>query len=359
MKNHYLFLIWNSAYPDFDKVRKYLSQRFIISHETEIYWDEYLFEMNLNRFYFDSPTMAKVKRVETGYGPFKVLLVKDENPKFGEVMIRGLVEKVNLNIFDSKQYLRELTGGGHKIHASNSLDEARSNSLMLGINNKNKILFSNPPGSIYWNSLTEALDFLDNFMPYLVLRGVDDILFNRNPNDDIDLLVVDSKKAAFLLNAVKSSKLNYRRNYIIKVKNRIVKLDIRDQVDGYYDNKWSKNMLKKRVKNKSGIYVNNNKNQFYSLAYHVLIHKYSIPEKYKKFIKENNSLSQIKRKLKDFLDQNDYNYVEPSDLTVGFNYKDAGLKRRLYLLIKPFKSLLRFVPIKLIKFYAYIKKNSN
>ena len=103
--------------------------------------------MNLNRFYFDSPTMAKVKRIETGCGPFKVLLVKDENPKFGEVMIRGLVEKVNLNIFDSKQYLRELTGGGHKIHASNSLDEARSNSLMLGINNKNKILFSNPPGS--------------------------------------------------------------------------------------------------------------------------------------------------------------------------------------------------------------------
>ena len=117
-----------------------------------------------------------------------------------------------------------------------------------------------------WNSLTEALDFLNNFMPYIVLRGIDDIKYNNNPNDDIDLLVEDSKKAALLINAVKSSKLTYRRNYIIKVKNRIVKLDIRDQNDNYYDYRWSKNMLKQRVKNKSGIYINSNKNQFYSLG---------------------------------------------------------------------------------------------
>jgi len=358
MKNHYLFLIWNSAYPNLNLIRKYLSERFIISHETEIYWDEYLFETNLNRFYFDSPTKAQVKMIETGCGQFKVLFVKDENPKFGDAVIRGLVEKVNLNIFESKQYLRKLTGGGHKIHASNSLDEARSNALMLGINNKNRMLFENPPGSVYWNSLKEALDFLNKFMSYIVLRGFDDINYN-NPNDDIDLLVEDAKKAALLINAAKSSKLTYRRNYIIKVKNRIVKLDIRDQNDNYYDLRWSKNMLNQRVKNKSGIYINSNKNQFYSLAYHVLIHKYSIPEKYKKFIQKNGSLNKIKKELIAFLQENNYKFVEPEDLTVGFNQKDMSLKRRIYLLIKPLKLILRFVPKKLLKFYAYIKKNSN
>lgn len=359
MKNHYLFLIWNTAYPNVSLIRKYLSQRFIISHETEIFWDEYLFEKNLSRFYCDSPTISQVKKIETGCGPFKVLLVKDENPKFGEVIIRELIEKVNLNIFDSKQYLRELTGGGHKIHASNSLEESRANLLMLGINFKNKVLFANPPGSVYWNSLKEALGFLNKFMPYLVLRGMDDIKHNNNPNDDIDLLVEDAKKAALLINAVKSSKLTYRRNYIIKVKNRIVKLDIRDQNDNYYDYGWSKNMLKQRVKNKSGIYINSNKNQFYSLAYHVLIHKYSIPKKYKKFIQKNGSLNKIKKELVAFLYENDYKFVEPDDFTVGFNHKDKSLKRRTYLLIKPLKLILRFVPKKLLKFYAYVKKISN
>ena len=359
MKNHYLFLIWNTAYPNVNLIRKYLKKRFIITHEAEIYWDEYLFEKNLSRFYFDSPTISQVKKIETGCGPFKVLLIKDENPKFGKVVIRGLIEKVNLNIFDSKQYLRDLTGGGHKIHASNSLDESRANSLMLGINNKNKILFSNPPGSVSWNSLREALDFLNNFMPYIVLRGVDDIKHNNNPNDDIDLLVEDAKKAALIINSVKSSKLTYRRNYIIKVKNRIVKLDIRDQNDNYYDYRWSKNMLKQRVKNKSGIYINSNKNQFYSLAYHVLIHKYSIPQKYKKFIQKNGSLNKIKKELITFLYENNYKFVEPEDFTVGFNHKDISLKRRTYLLIKPLKFMLRLVPKKLLKLYAYIKKNSN
>ena len=359
MKNHYLFLIWNTAYPFVSLIRKYLSQRFIISYEAEIYWDEYLFETNLNRFYFDSPTKAQVKKIETGCGPFKVLLVKDEKPNFGEVVIRGLVEKVNLNIFESKQYLREVTGGGHKIHASNSLNESRRNLLMLGINNKNRVLFENPPGSVYWNSLKEALDFLNNFMPYIVLRGIDDIHYNNNSNDDIDLLVEDAKKAAFLINAVKSSKLSYRRNYIIKVRNRIIKLDIRDQNDNYYDRKWSKNMLKQRVKNKSGIYTNNTVNQYHSLSYHVLIHKYSIPEKYKKFIHKNGSSNKIKKELVAFLNQNNYKFVEPEDLTVGFNHKDLSIKRRIYLLIKPLKLILRFAPKKLLKFYAYIKKNSN
>ena len=268
-----------------------------------------------------------------------------------------MIEKVNINIFESKQYLRELTGGGHKIHASNTLDESRENSLILGLNYKKKVLFVNPPGSVSWNSLREALDFLNKFMPYLVLRGVDNIELNNNPNDDIDLLVKDSKKASLLLNAVKSSKLSYRRNYIIKVKNRIVKLDIRDQDDNYYDPRWSKNMLKKRVKNKSGFYINNNKNQFNSLAYHVLIHKYSIPEKYKKFIHKNGALGQIKKKLNIFLGQNNYKFVEPIDLTVAYNYKKVSLRRYVYLLIKPLKSLLRFMPKKLIKFYAYVKKN--
>lgn len=359
MKNHYLFLIWNTAYPNVNMIRNYLKKRFVISYEAEISWDEYLFEKNLSRFYCDSPTKAQVKKIETGCGPFKVLLVKDENPKFGEVVIRGLIEKVNLNIFDTKQHLRNLTGGGHKIHASNSLEESRANLLMLGINNKNKVLFANPPGSVYWNSLKEALDFLNNFMPYIVLRGIDDIKYNNNPNDDIDLLVEDAKKAALLINSVKCSKLTYRRNYIIKVKNRIVKIDIRDQNDNYYDYGWSKNMLKQRVKNKSGIYINSNKNQFYSLAYHVLIHKYSIPKKYKKFIQKNKPLNKIKRELVAFLYENDYKFVEPKDFTVGFNHKDKSLKRRTYLFIKPLKLILRFVPKKLLKFYAYAKKISN
>lgn len=352
MKN-YIFLVWGSALEYRHIIKKKITEKFQIEHEFQISWDENMFIQNLNRFYFDSPTNIQIKKIETGTKPFLVYVINDLDPILTNIYIRDKKCRVNLNIYNLKLELRSLTGKGHKIHGSNTVDEARKNLLMLNIKKfRSTLSFVNPPGSNCWKSTLEALGFLNNFMSYIVLRG-HDALKKNTFSQDIDLLVEDSLKASKILNATKCSNLKYRRNYIIKVKNNYLKIDLRDINDCYYDKKWSVNMLKKRKLNNEGFYLNDTTNQFYSLTYHILIHKYEIPKKYEKFIKDNGGKEKLKNKLKVFLKKRKYIITEPNDLTVAFNSEKKSVRRHLYLLARRFKNLQKLIPKKIMKLYAF------
>ena len=360
MENHYIFLIWGNARKYLPLIKKNIDKQFTIIDHFEIQWDEYLFSRNLYRFYYDSPTNPKIKLIETGTDPFYVLIVKDFNPLFKNVSIRSRIENVNFNVYKLKNKLRKITSGGHMIHASNNIEEAKKNLYFLNIKkNSKKFIYANPKGSIYWKSLYDALYFLNKFVPYIILRGPSDIN-QMTINDDIDLLVADSKIAAKLLNANKCSSLPYKRNYVIKVKDKIIKIDIRDFNDNYYDPEWSKNMILNRVKNKSGFYENDKINHFYSISYHILIHKYDTPLKYRKFIQNNGSKKILRKKLNNFMIENKYKFTEPDDLSVAFKYSHSSIIRKIYIICKNIKSI-PFIPkkfkLKFIKIYEYFKKN--
>ena len=75
------------------------------------------------------------KKNHCGKGEFLLIIFYDNDPKYGYVETSRGTERVNTNIFACKEKFRDLTGGGHKIHSTNSpLETNHDLTLLLGIN---------------------------------------------------------------------------------------------------------------------------------------------------------------------------------------------------------------------------------
>jgi hypothetical protein len=357
-KNKFIFIVWGSASKYLHKIEKSLTSKFLILNKVEIRWDEKLFTNNLFRFYFRNLINENIKIIETGTDNFYLYVVIDKSPVYKNYKIRNSIEYINENIYLEKLKLRKMTGGGHRIHSSNTYSETQENLLILGVNEEinKKYIYQNIPGAISWNNLKEAFKFLENFNKYVILRDFDSIeeKFKNGLLQDIDILVDNKKIAVKILNATKISKLPYKSNYQINVDNKSINIDIRDINDNYYPKPWAEAILNTRVK-KTGFYVPNKENYNYSILYHALVHKYEIPKKYKHLIIKSRIYAF--KKLGKFLKDNSYNFSEPDDLSVAFSGNKNSLKRKIYLCIKFFVTLInKFSTNKMKKINAFFKK---
>jgi len=123
MTKNYILIIWGSAKKYTNDIEKKINKRFQIYKSFNLGWSQDLFNNNLARFYYQNRINAKLKEVECSKSNFLVYVIHDNNPKFKTITLRSIKTLVNINIFNLKQELRNLTGGGHKIHASNNDEE--------------------------------------------------------------------------------------------------------------------------------------------------------------------------------------------------------------------------------------------
>lgn len=80
-------------------------------------------ERCFGEFYGAKLPEAKGKVAECGSGTFRYVVVRDTNPRYAwEDTSRGL-ERVNETLFTLKNLYRSWTGGGHKVHTTNSPQE--------------------------------------------------------------------------------------------------------------------------------------------------------------------------------------------------------------------------------------------
>lgn len=129
-----------------------------------------------------------------------------------------------------------------------------------------------------WNSLKDLFGKL-NEMEYVILRNHETLEEEISMGGDIDILCL---KKAYVVDQIHADKRILRDetfNYFIMVKDKKIPIDIREVGDGYYDEKWEKNMLNKRIKT-AGFYIMDEENYKYSLLYHALLHKFEIKETY-------------------------------------------------------------------------------
>jgi hypothetical protein len=345
MKNHYLFLIWGSV-DNINCIRNTISQKFTIKNEIIFEWHPNIFIKNLRRFYYKHKINAHLKSIETSKKKFYVFIVYDQNPNYSNLMIRDNLEHVNTNIYNMKLLLRRKTNGGHKIHSSNNETEFNENMLMLNINNinvlKKNYIYLNPPGTIYWSSIKEALLFLGKFMDYVVMRGLDNIFNKDKNNDDIDILVENKYRAMQILNAKKIQRIKFKSAFLLTIKDKYINIDIRDQNDGYYCKNWVKNILKTKIK-LNEINIPSKINLKYMTIYHAIIHKYSTPKKYKYLCNYKSKNDLVK-----FMNKNKYIYTEPHDLSVAFSINKLRIIqpisyfRIFYNTVKPLKKYNQF-----------------
>jgi uncharacterized protein YejL (UPF0352 family) len=264
-----------------------------------------------------------------------VYIIRSINPIFkSNKMIFTKEEKiVDDKIFKFKKNIRK--NKLSMIHISDNFEESKRNAFFLS-----KSKFDYP--AVYFtntqNIFSSKKDFFRKLnkvkkLKYVILRD------QLSENDDIDILVNNYYlfKRISDCHSYKHKNLNFISNSgdpveengikvsnFIKVKNKIIKLDIRFIGDGYLDTKWQKNILHNKVF-RLGRYVPSPKDYIYNLMYHIVYHKGFIDKKYQNILKKklhfkNIHFMMIKTKINEYLKINRYKVTRPSDLTIPVLY---------------------------------------
>ena len=237
-----------------------------------------------------------------------------------------------------------MTGGGHKIHSTNSpLETNHDLTLLLGINYndyeislKNKLdknkenenIIKNIPNNIIgvngWESLEQLFYVMNSSLDYVVMRNFEYLPDNKfsKEHGDIDFLVKDLDQAVYITNAQRL----YKKRYKINVEGKDVLVDFEHVGDSSYDQKWQDNILKKRILVKNSFYVPDDEDYFFSLIYHILVHKTYIetdyPDKIKNIYKKLSfydsnrcNFDNYLKFLEKFLSENNYQITKPKDIS--------------------------------------------
>jgi len=343
----HLMILWEFACNKEGEIINDLKKNHRILGIHNISWSKEHFSHNLSRFYGENLPSNSNKEKHCGKGAFKLITFLDEAPNYNYVNTGRGSEYVNHNVFSLKEKYRQWTGGGHKVHTTNTPEETRHDLLLLlgedyhtyKLNNSKlcstpQVEFSSRDliggGEKGWHSLKELLSVMNRSLNYLVLRNFETLPDNYHSDihGDIDFLVEDLQEAVNFIGAKKIHKKDYRVYYSVRINHEDVFIDLRHIGDNYYDLTWQKAMLKDRILSVNGFYTPEKECYFYSLIYHVLIHKKRIapdyPEKLSAAAKEasfNKDLSfdNYYSSLLTYMGEHNYKIICPKDKSVYFD----------------------------------------
>ena len=354
----HLFIIWSKALNKKKKILSDLANNFSILEVYNITWSKDFFADNLSRFYGQNLPKNSHKEKHCGNGTFTCIIVKDLNPLYSSRNTSKGVRVVNTNLFDAKKLYRSWTGGGHKIHATDNIEETRIQ-LMLLLKKRYDYYSNLKPstisekkydydliGSRGWDSIKEVFEILNSTINYVILRNFESVEMQMNSlHPDIDLLTENLYNTISILGAKKTSKRKYRVQYSVLINDKNINFDLRSIGDNYYDVKWQKDILSSRIK-ENFYFRPSEVNYFYSLLYHAILHKSKLSSDYlrklldiskdksikiKNIISLNNS--ELLNNLKEFLDFNKYEFTYPNDYSVYWNYSIYSKKNKSYSLM--------------------------
>ncbi len=342
----HLFILWEHARGIEEKILDDIAEHFNILKTYEVHWSRNKFTENLSRFYGTKlPPNAK-KEAHVGTNAFLAVIVEDQDPVYKKHTTSKGDAHVNSKLFSAKTRHREWTGGGHRIHGTNSVVETDHDlTLLFGKNTvdllqhikktgaKREVWKHDLVGADGWESLHQLFYVLNNTIDYVVLRNFDQLPDNYYAKDhgDIDLMVADYKDAALTANASPVFKQNYRVYNKVIIQGEDVFFDFRNVGDNYYDPLWEVGILERRVLHKKGFYVAAPEDFFYSLLYHAVIQK---PKTGKDYIARLITLAKtvgVKlseasfqngeaiRILAAYLKKHDYVFTQPDDRSVYFH----------------------------------------
>ena len=346
---YHLFILWQAARGREAQILDDLKKSFDIVAVHEVRWSAARVSDNFTRFYGQKLPPGSFKEEHCGKGPFLAVIVQDRAPLYEKRQTSKGEHKVNTNTFDAKQRYREWTGGGHRVHATDSEWEARHDFAMLfgmslaefitahpqAWNGKIEIFNSDLAGAEGWADLKQFFAVLNETVRYLVLRNFEWLpdQFRTAEHGDIDLLTDSAGELAFVANARRIFPEPYRIHYAVKIGREEVRFDFRHVGDDYYDPKWENFMLVERQWNGRGFHVPPPEDYFYSLLYHALVHKPKVSADYVEKLERLAADLKLpgvnaatftqpckaKRLLDVFLKLKGFEYRRPGDLSVHFN----------------------------------------
>jgi hypothetical protein len=388
-KELHLIIIWENARHAEDKILADIDKKFKIIKTFEVHWTKNKFAENLSRFYGTLLPANSRKEVHVGTNPFLAVVVQDENPVYKTHTTSRGDKHVNTNLFTTKALHREWTGGGHRIHASNTRAEADHNLTLLFGKNSDDFLKTygskpskkvekwphDPLGSDGWESLEQLFYVLNNTIDYVVLRNFDALpdKYYAKDHGDIDLLVSSYDDARFITNSTPVFKSKYRVYNNIVIGGEKVLFDFRNFDDNYYDTKWEQDILARRALTPEGFYVPAPEDHFYSLLYHAIIQKPAIGKDYierlvtmapeigvkltQRYFESDEAITLLSK----FLLKNSYHFTQPNDKSVFFHTDNIHIGEKLGVKfskkrINPFRNYLKKKKVPLKHYAAKSKR---
>lgn len=285
----HLLVIWEKGRYQQDRIIKDLELQFRILNCYEVKWDAECVANNFTRFYGVNLPKNSFKEKECGGGEFLLFILMDTDTKYEMRQTSHGNEVVNIKLFDLKEKYRSWTGGGHKIHATNSPEETNHDiTLLLGVNYEDYLkehendvwdgkpikMHRNISGEKGWQDLKELFYVLNNTVQYVVMRGEENLTQKKSlEHGDIDVLVREWQNAIYIMKGELRWDSPVRPKVLIVTKEQDEFLfDLWKSSLSYHSAEWQENMLATRVD--TGLYYKlNEENDFFSLVYHCLVNK--------------------------------------------------------------------------------------
>ncbi len=315
------------------KIRKNF---YIDNFKDRIFWIDQFYDKKINK------NTNKLKN------DIYVYIIKSVNPVF---KLNKMIFSKDHRIVDHKIFLFKKKIRKNKlsiVHISDNFEESKRNAILFSksINNfpaayfsKTQNIFQNEKE--FFNKLNRNKKLI-----YVILRK------RNSENEDIDILVNNY----FIFKRISDSHSYKKKNLklisnsgdpvedngikvsnYIRIKDKIIKLDVRFIGDGYFDSNWQKKILEYK-KIKLNYYTPNNENFIFSLIYHIVYHKGYIDKKYikilsKKLKLKSLTLIKLKKIVDDYLSSNKYKIPRPLDLTIPITYQldNSALKNEFQL----------------------------
>jgi hypothetical protein len=200
--------------------------------------------------------------------------------------VSGAIEFLNKNVIERKKAYRSLFDKPFQVHSSCNFNEFSAQAaLVLGMDTLEATLRGENKGDVVelrkdlegaegWRNWDELFSILNYGSNYLVLKD-----FERLPGElsgeGIDFLCDDYQGLASVANVYQDLAKPYTGKMLVG--GQEVNVDMRFVGDGYYSASWEKDILANRIKHKS-LYVPCAEDLFFSLLYHVRVHKQEVTE---------------------------------------------------------------------------------
>ena len=208
-KEMYMFIIWHNARFMEKNIVNDIKKKFQLFQIYEISWSADAFAENLARFYGKKLPKGCRKEKETGSGPFLMLLVYDQNPRFSDGH--------NIAVLTTKHGYRRMLGR-NLVHASDTEQETNENLLFILGKNVKEIEKEEPffipkkydgdlTGSRAWSNIDEALETVRK-VPFTKVTAYKDSFLIHSRHADV---------ARRLLNASSHFKIPGRHKYYIRI----------------------------------------------------------------------------------------------------------------------------------------------
>jgi hypothetical protein len=296
-----MFVLWEHASSQWARIVEDLDRRFGVIHQRHVTWPATDIDDNFLRLYGSAPLAgnpdeAVFRRKEiVGAGTFAIIVVEDSDPQYVyDRTFSRKVEIVNRHIAEAKGTYREWTGGGFRVHSSNSLGEFfRDMTLLVGADDLDRLLVGGPhdtaplavqrslAGAGGWRDLTELFVHLRRAARYVVLRNFESLPERLADGDvDIDALCDHPAEMAAIANAVVQTDRDGKFACTAMVAGRPLPLDLRWPGDGYFDAAWEAAVLADAVE-EDGVIVPSVPDRFFTLLYHAKVHKKDVKHVYK------------------------------------------------------------------------------